>query len=72
MNNFNHIKIVSDDMVEILQKKTPLERLRMTHSMWQAARKRIYFSLRDQHSDWSANQLAQEVAKRMLGKDFPA
>ena len=71
MNNFNHIEIVSDDMVELLRQKTPLERLRMAHTMWQMARKRIYFSLRDQHADWSADQLTQEVAKRLLGKDFP-
>lgn len=71
MDNFEHIEIVSDDMAEILRRKTPLERLRMALEMWQTARRRIGFSLRDQHPDWSADQLAKEGAKRMLGMDVP-
>ncbi len=70
MNNFNHIEIVSDDMVEILRRKTPQERLRMVHDMWNTARKRIYHSLRGQHPDWGHEQVMGEASKRMLGKDF--
>lgn len=71
MNNFNHIEIVSDDMAEILRRKTPLERLRMVHDMWNTARKRIYYSLRDEHPEWGHEQVMGEVSKRMLGKDSP-
>ncbi len=69
-SDLSHIEIVSDEMVEILRKKTPLERLGMTHAMWRSARKRLYFSIREMHSDWSQDLVNREVAKRMLGKDF--
>ena len=70
-SDLSHIEIVSDEMVEILRMKTPQERLGMTHAMWRAARKRLYFSIREMHSDWSHDMVKREVAKRMLGKDFP-
>ncbi len=51
-------------MAQILRAKSPIERLKMTESMQRMARGLIRDKLRYDHPDWTAEQVAREVARR--------
>ena len=70
MSDLNHIEIVSEEMAEILRKKSPSERLAMTHAMWRTTRKRLYFSIREAKVDWTEDAVNREVARRLLGMEL--
>ena len=65
------IEIVSDEMVEILRKKTPAERLAMAHGMWRENRQRIHDSICAANPGLTAEQINREVCRQLLGADFP-
>ncbi|MCX7397826.1 MAG: hypothetical protein NT138_09155 [Planctomycetales bacterium] len=71
MNNFNHIEIISDDMVEILRRKTPLERLAIGERMFQQARQLIVTSIRNTHPELSDQEVNREVVRRMHRVELP-
>lgn len=60
------IELLDDVMVEILRKKTPAERLAMGLEMNRTARLMIAAGLRDYHPDWTEEEVAVEVGRRML------
>ncbi len=62
-------EVVDDDMAEVLQHKTPAERLASAHAMWRYARDRTDALLRRQHPDWTEAQLKAEMRRRMLGSE---
>jgi hypothetical protein len=71
MNNFNHIEIISDDMVEILRRKTPLERLAIGERMFWQARQLIVTSIRNTHPELSDQEVNREVVRRMHRVELP-
>lgn len=71
MNNFNHIEIVSDDMVEILRGKTPLERFQIGERMFLQARHMIVTSIKNTHPEWSDREINREFVRRMHQVELP-
>lgn len=58
-------EIVDPQMVEILRAKSIEQKLAIADGMWRMARELILSSLRMDHPDWSAEQLAREAARRL-------
>lgn len=56
---------VSDDMAEILRKKTGAERLAIAHGLWRSARNLIVYCLRQENPDWTDEEIERETARRM-------
>lgn len=52
-------------MITVLREKTPAERLAIAHGMWSHARRMILLIVRTEHPDWTAQQVNQEVARRL-------
>ncbi len=71
MNNFNHIEIVSDDVAEVLRKKTPLERLQIGDRMFRQARQVIVASIKYAHPEWSEQEINRDVVRRMHHVELP-
>lgn len=65
MNDFSHIEIVSDDMVEILRKKSPMERFMIGEKMFLQARHMIVTSIRNTHPELSDKEVNRKVVLRM-------
>jgi hypothetical protein len=63
------IEVIDDDMAAVLRRKTPAERLRSAHAMWQYARRRLSNMLRRQHPEWDEQQLKAEIRRRVLGPE---
>ncbi|ODA28564.1 hypothetical protein [Planctopirus hydrillae] len=59
------IEILEPEMVEILRQKTPAERLTQAFRMWETAREMIRGTIRQQHPDWSEEQVLREAANRL-------
>lgn len=60
-------EVVSDEMAEILRRKTPTERLDMVFSMWRFARELVRGDVRRTHPDWQPAEVDRAVARRMSG-----
>lgn len=58
-------EIVSDQMADILRAKTPAQRLKIISDLWVFARNLIYNASRQEHPDWSEEELQKYVAKRI-------
>ena len=63
------VEVMDPMVVEILRKKTPQQRLAIAFDMWESARVMIQSNLQREYPDWSAEQVQQEVARRMRGKN---
>jgi hypothetical protein len=61
------IEVVDNDLVEILRKKSPAERIQMVGEANDTARLLAAAGIRYFHSHWSEDQIQREVARRMLG-----
>ncbi|MCA9047987.1 MAG: hypothetical protein KDA89_04625 [Planctomycetaceae bacterium] len=66
-----HIEIVSNEMVEILGRMTPTERLAMAHGMWQENHQRIHDLICAANPGLTAEQVNREVCRQLPGADFP-
>jgi hypothetical protein len=60
-------EMVDDEMVKVLRTKSPKEKLEMVNSMWRMTRDLIRAKLRQDHPDWSAEEIARETARRLSG-----
>jgi len=58
-------EIMDDAMAEVFRGKTPDEKLAMLDGMWRMARNLIRDKLRQDHPEWSEDQVAHETARRM-------
>ncbi|WP_339749418.1 hypothetical protein [uncultured Rubinisphaera sp.] len=56
---------ISDEMTEVLRQKSGAERLAMAHRMWRFGYQLVNRSVRNQHSNWTEEQIQEEVARRM-------
>jgi hypothetical protein len=64
--DIGRIEILEPEMVELLRSKTPAEKLEMVFAMNRTMRLRLEGHLRTMHADWSDQEIAAEVARRML------
>ncbi|MFO0979860.1 MAG: hypothetical protein U0996_25900 [Planctomycetaceae bacterium] len=71
MDNFNHIEIVSDEMAEVLRRKTPLERLLIGDRMFRQARQMVVATIRKAHPAWNEKEINREVVRRMHDVELP-
>lgn len=62
------IEVVDPAMAEVYRRKTPAERIAMICDANETMRLLIAGRLRTVHPDWDDRQIAQEVARRMLGE----
>ena len=59
------IEVIDDIMAEVLQLKTPAERLRIGFNLWESAHRMLKVHLGKTHPEWNAGQLEKEVARRL-------
>ncbi len=59
------IEVIDDQMAAVLREKTGAERLRIADSLFRFAQRMIRSRLRAEHSDWSAEQVDRETARRI-------
>lgn len=60
------IELLDPQVAAILATKTPAERLQMGFAANRFVRERLRAYLRQQHSDWTEDQISVEIARRML------
>ncbi|UCD83783.1 MAG: hypothetical protein JSU92_10875 [Deltaproteobacteria bacterium] len=60
-----NIEVLDEQMVEVLKRIKPQERLTIAFNMWSFARKQIANYLHSLHSDWDEKKIQQEVARRL-------
>ena len=66
------IEIMDNQMVEILRRKTPAERLAIAFGLWRSARLILTGCLKSLHPEWDEAKVQQEVARRFLGGELSA
>lgn len=59
------IETPDDAMCEVLRRKTEGERLAIAFRMWTFARDMIHANLRQEHPDWSPEQIERQAARRL-------
>ena len=62
------IEVVDDAVADVLRRKTPTERVEMILDANRTMRLLIEGHLRTWHPDWPDEQVAAEIARRMLGE----
>ena len=60
------IELLDEDYAEVLRTKTPTERVAMALEANRFVRLRLEAHLRELHADWSDQEIAAEIARRML------
>ena len=60
------IELLDPIVKQVLQSKTPEERLHMAFELNRTARKWMAAGLRSQYPDWTEEQVQQEVARRIM------
>ncbi len=64
------IEIIEPNMVEILRRKTPAQRLKQAFDMWDLAMVILRASIARDYPEWSDEQIQQEVFRRVRHKDL--
>ena len=59
------VEILDPQIVEILRRKTPAERLSQAFGMWETAGLIIRSAVRQQHPEWDDDQIQRESARRL-------
>ena len=59
------VEIIDPMVVEILRRKTPEERLMQASDLWETAYLIIRGSVRQQHPEWTDEQVLKEAASRL-------
>ena len=63
----SRIEVLDDDMVEVLRKKTPVERVAMVLDANRTMRLMLQAHFQERHPEWTDDQIAVAVARRILG-----
>ena len=58
-------EVVDTEMAEVLSRKSPAERLQISHQLWRHAVDLLDAQLRAQYPRWSVGRRSKEVAERM-------
>jgi len=65
------VEVVDDIMIPCLRAKTEAERLEMAAGMWRYARDTYLSLARQQHPEWSAEEIQREAKRRLCaGLDY--
>ena len=59
------VEIIHPLVVDSLRQKTPSERLNQAFGMWDFAKNMIRGVLRQEHPDWTEEQILREAARRL-------
>lgn len=59
------IEVPDDEMCKILRLKSEAERLAIAFGMWRFARDMIRANLRQEHPDWTTEQVEQQTSRRL-------
>ena len=59
------IEVVDDWTAGTLRQRTPTERLEIAFGLWRSTHRMITSMLRRLHPEWTDDQLASEVARRL-------
>jgi hypothetical protein len=59
------VEILDEAIVEVLRRKTPVERVAMVFAANRTMRLRLEGHLRSCHPDWDDQTVMQEIARRM-------
>jgi len=59
------VELLDEAVVEVLRRKTPVERVAMIFAANRAMRLRLEGHLRSCHPDWDDQTVMQEIARRM-------
>ena len=59
------VELLDEAIVEVLRRKTPVERVAMIFAANRAMRLRLEGHLRSRHPDWDDQTVMQEIARRM-------
>ena len=62
------VEMLEPMMVEIMQNRTPAQRLAIAFRMWDSARLIVKGGIHYQHPDWSEADVDKEIAIRMSGR----
>ena len=65
------IALLPEEMVEIYRGWTPARRLAASDDMMRFARSLLRGSLREEHPDWTEEEIRREVARQILGSPLP-
>ena len=63
----SRIEVLDDDMVEVLRRKTPVDRVAMVLDANRTMRMMLQAHFRKRHPEWDDDQVAAAVARRLLG-----
>jgi hypothetical protein len=63
----SRIEVIDDATAAMFRAMTPAQRVAQTASAYRAARILAAAGVRHQHPDWSDEQVAREVARRVSG-----
>jgi len=66
MLNPSQIEVPDDEVVAVLRRMTPQERLAVANRMWISARGAVESIVRTEHPDLSEEQVRQEIVRRVL------
>jgi hypothetical protein len=59
------VEIIHPIVVESLRRMSPAERLNQAFAMWESARNMVRGVLRQEHPDWTEEQILREAARRL-------
>jgi len=59
------IELLDEEIVSLLRRKTPAERLAMVFAAQRTMRLRLEAHLRARHPDWDTQTIMREIARRM-------
>ena len=59
------VEVVDEAMAQVLRDKTEAERLAIANGLWVYARDLLRSVLRQEHPDWTDEQIQREVARRL-------
>lgn len=59
------IEAIDDEMARVLRLKSGQERLEMASRMFSSARAMLIAHLRDDHPDWTEDQINREASRRL-------
>ncbi len=59
------IEVVDDQMAAVLRQKSGAERLAIANGLFLSARRMLTSHLHFEHPEWSDEQIAREVARRL-------
>ena len=62
-----NIEVVDEQLVEVLRRKTPAEKVKMVAAANRTARLLAAAGIRYQHPDWNDAQVQAEVIRRVCG-----